>query len=336
MALLHFFANLTSVNVQEAKDIDINDLLQRLGHQPTKQTAKDTWYKRPYGQERHASFHVSRDGRAWFDFGTGRGGNIIDLAMHLGNCLDVSAALAYIKGLTGRLTSSNPTSTPSSLPLYYDPDYLVDHSRPLADPRGEAWCLSRNLDLAPCRPYLQDVYFNRARKPYNTPLYGLGLPNLSGGFEIRTQLAAGGWVKSSVGPKDITVFASQRAYAPWFLFEGLPDFCTFLTLRRPTILDCHFLILHGTGLTRRGIEYLETQPAGVLHLCPQHGSPGSMASCDAFRLWAEEHGWENKDIDYPRHEDDYNAWHMANKGLKGSTTRAPQSPLLKSTPSLGL
>ena len=335
VALSHFFTNLAGVNVQQAKDIDINDLLLRLGHQPTKQTARDTWYKRPYGQERHASFHVSRDGRAWFDFGTGKGGNIIDLAMHLAGCRDVSAALAYIEALTGQRAHSGPTGKPS-LPEHYDPGYRLDQSRPLADPRGEDWCDSRGLDLAQCRPYLQDVYFNRAGKPYKTPLYGVGLPNLSGGFEIRTKLASESWVKSSVGPKDITVFKSQRAHAPWFEFEGIPDFCTFLTLRRPAIQDCHFLILHGTGQTRRGIEFLETQPAGVLQLCPQHGSPGSMASCEAFRLWAGEHGWAGKDIDYPGDEEDYNAWYMAGKSLSTPTANPGQSPALRQTPRVGL
>ncbi|MBO0953013.1 hypothetical protein [Fibrella forsythiae] len=74
------------MTVSDAKSLDINELLAKLGYQPTRRTAKDTWYKRPYGTESHASFHVSRDGRAWFDFGTGQGGNIIDLALLLGPC----------------------------------------------------------------------------------------------------------------------------------------------------------------------------------------------------------------------------------------------------------
>ena len=322
------------MTIADAKDLDINDVLIRLGHQPTRRTPKDTWYKRPYGAESHASFHVSKDGRAWFDFGTGTGGNIIDLAMHLNGGCDVSAALAYIESVTGRIAYSSPT-TRSSLPLQHDPGYRVYHSQPLADPRGENWCLSRGLDITQCRPYLQDVYFNRVEKPYKTPLYGLGLPNLSSGFEIRTRLEGGGWVKSSVGPKDITVFASAREHAPWFAFEGLPDFCTFLTLRRPAIHDCNFLVLHGTGLTQRGIDYLKGQPAGVLQLCPQHGSQGSKTSCEAFRLWTGENNWESKDIDYPSDEDDYNAWYMASKGLSEPTARTAQSPALKPTPKLG-
>ncbi|MBO0952958.1 hypothetical protein [Fibrella forsythiae] len=98
------------MTVSDAKSLDINELLTRLCHQPTRRTAKDTWHKRPYGSESHASFHVSGYGRAWFDFGTGKGGNIIDLALLLGPCQGVAQALAFLESLQEQLVRGQPLS----------------------------------------------------------------------------------------------------------------------------------------------------------------------------------------------------------------------------------
>ena len=71
------------MNIQEAKQIKIADYLQSLGHRPVKQQSANLWYKSPFRNESEASFKVNTAINSWFDFGMGRGGNIIDLAAHL-------------------------------------------------------------------------------------------------------------------------------------------------------------------------------------------------------------------------------------------------------------
>ena len=55
------------MNIQEAKQIKIANL----------------WYKSPLRNESEASFKVNTTMNSWFDFGVGKGGNIITLASYL-------------------------------------------------------------------------------------------------------------------------------------------------------------------------------------------------------------------------------------------------------------
>ena len=71
------------MNIQEAKQIKIADYLQSLGHRPVKQQGANLWYKSPLRNESEASFKVNTTLNSWFDFGMGKGGNIITLASYL-------------------------------------------------------------------------------------------------------------------------------------------------------------------------------------------------------------------------------------------------------------
>ena len=71
------------MNIQEAKQIKIADYLQSLGHRPVKQQGANLWYKSPLRNESEASFKVNTMMNSWFDFGMGKGGNIITLASYL-------------------------------------------------------------------------------------------------------------------------------------------------------------------------------------------------------------------------------------------------------------
>ena len=68
------------MNIQEAKQIRIADYLQSLGYTPVKQQGNSLWYKSPLREETEASFKVNTDRNLWFDYGLGKGGNIIALA----------------------------------------------------------------------------------------------------------------------------------------------------------------------------------------------------------------------------------------------------------------
>ena len=71
------------MTIQEAKQISIADYLQSLGYSPVKQQGESLWYKSPFRQETEASFKVNTNRNLWFDYGLGKGGNIIALAQEL-------------------------------------------------------------------------------------------------------------------------------------------------------------------------------------------------------------------------------------------------------------
>ena len=71
------------MNIDTAKQIPISDYLHSLGYNPIKQQGNSLWYKSPFRAEKEPSFKVNTDLNLWFDFGLGKGGNILSLAKEL-------------------------------------------------------------------------------------------------------------------------------------------------------------------------------------------------------------------------------------------------------------
>jgi len=95
------------MNIQEAKTIRLADYLQSLGYSPVKQQGKSLWYKSPLREETEASFKVNTDLNQWYDFGTGKGGNIIALAQEL-------YGSNYVPYLLGKIAEQTPHVRPVS------------------------------------------------------------------------------------------------------------------------------------------------------------------------------------------------------------------------------
>ena len=79
------------MTIDEMRQLPLETFLQRLGHSPAMQKRNDLWYNAPYREERTPSFKVNTDRNVWFDFGLGRGGDILTLAGELVRSTDVRA-----------------------------------------------------------------------------------------------------------------------------------------------------------------------------------------------------------------------------------------------------
>ncbi len=110
------------MNIQEAKTIRLADYLQSLGYSPVKQQGNNLWYKSPFRQETEASFKVSVEHNLWFDYGLGRGGNIIALAQEL-YCSD------YVPYLLGKIAEQMPHVRPVSFSLHWQASRAASHGR---------------------------------------------------------------------------------------------------------------------------------------------------------------------------------------------------------------
>src|SRR4051794_923694 len=81
---MKFRNNLPSV--EEVKNTDIVDYLSSLGFKPSKISRNDYWYISPFRDERTASFKVNRSINRWYDFGDGRGGNLVEFGILFHQC----------------------------------------------------------------------------------------------------------------------------------------------------------------------------------------------------------------------------------------------------------
>src|SRR5690606_10074444 len=69
-----------------ARKICIVKILAKHGYYPTRKAEKEAWFLSPLRSETQASFSVSLIKNLWYDYGLGKGGNIVDLIMELNNC----------------------------------------------------------------------------------------------------------------------------------------------------------------------------------------------------------------------------------------------------------
>src|SRR5436853_6196032 len=81
---MKFRNNLPSV--EEVKNTDIVDYLSALGFKPSKVSRNDYWYILPFRNEKTASFKVNRSLNRWYDFGDGKGGNLVDFGILFHRC----------------------------------------------------------------------------------------------------------------------------------------------------------------------------------------------------------------------------------------------------------
>ena len=66
------------MNCKQFNTIPLEEVLQILGHLPTKQTEKEAWFLNPFANENHASFKINKNLNYWYLHSEGIGGNNIN------------------------------------------------------------------------------------------------------------------------------------------------------------------------------------------------------------------------------------------------------------------
>ena len=163
-----------TMTIQEAKQISIADYLQSLGYSPVKQQGESLWYKSPFRQETEASFKVNVNRNLWFDYGLGKGGNIIALAQELYFSDHVPYLLRKIAEQAPhiRLVSFSFRQQAS------EPSFQQLEVGELKHPALLRYLQERGIDTALAKSECKELHFIHNGKPY----FAIGFPNVAGGF----------------------------------------------------------------------------------------------------------------------------------------------------------
>ena len=208
------------MNIKKIKQIKLQDFLASMGCKPVKQYGVNLMYLSPLRTEKHASFKVNTEINQWYDFGIGRGGNIIALAELLYNSSDVSYLIHQIE-------RNAPSSVSGSLPTIkpITPQNSFEHLQvlPITHPALIKYLEERCIDIETARTVCKELHFDTRGKHY----FGIGCPNIAGGYEIRNP-----FFKGCIAPKDISHFYAEEPKKVCLVFEGFMDFLSFMTLRR--------------------------------------------------------------------------------------------------------
>ena len=241
------------MNIQEIKTIKLQDFLASLGYTPTKQQGNKLWYLSPFRQESHASFKVNSDRNQWYDFGIGKGGNIIDLAELLYKSSDVSYLIRKIEDNVPNCTSIFSTSF-AGIKEKQQTNYFENlQILPLSHPALMRYLWDRCIDLEVASSVCKELHYDSNGKHY----FGIGFPNIAGGYELRNP-----FFKGCIAPKDISHFYADEPKKVCFLFEGFMDFLSLMTLKRKEnpqntgLRQQDYLILNSVTNIHKAIERL--------------------------------------------------------------------------------
>ena len=171
------------MNIQEAKNIRLVDFLAGFGHEPVIQRGNSVWYKSPFRTEKEASFKVDLHKELWYDFGLGKGGDIITLAKEIYRTQDIGYVLQCIENKRAVL---KPVTVSCSFEKAY-PAFQDLKIIPLANRILLTYLKERCIDLETARKICREAHFKRNGKNY----FAIAFPNISGGYEIRNRYFQG-------------------------------------------------------------------------------------------------------------------------------------------------
>jgi len=231
------------MNIDQIKQIKLQDFLATMDCKPVKHGV-NLMYLSPLRAEKHASFKVNTELNLWYDFGIGRGGNIIDLAELLYNSSDVSYLIHQIeRNAPSSVSVSLPTAKPNAPQNSFENLQVLSITHPaLIKYLGE-----RGIDIEIARTVCKELHFDTRGKHY----FGIGFPNIAGGYEIRNPFFKGG-----VTPKDISLFHNEESKQS---FEGFMDFLSFMMLRRKEndgLKRQDYLVLNSVSNVHKALEPL--------------------------------------------------------------------------------
>lgn len=231
--------------LKEIKSIPLADFLSRLGHEPASRKGTRLWYKSPLRQEHTPSFKVNISLNCWYDFGLGKGGNIIDLAAEIYKSTD----LHYLKCcIADRCPMPSAQTVASSFHQRHSaPGMESFEVVPLEHRALVAYLQQRGIPAHFAKAKCKEAHYSVKGKSY----FAVAFSNVSGDWELRNK-----YFKGCRGRKDIS-------YLPWSrdgpstecaVFEGFIDYLSALTLGIITSNDV--VVLNSVVNVNKAIPYL--------------------------------------------------------------------------------
>ena len=231
--------------LKEIKSIPLADFMSRLGHEPASRKGTRLWYKSPLRQEHTPSFKVDTTLNCWYDFGLGKGGNIIDLAAEIYKSTD----LHYLKCC---IANSCPVASVQTVASSFDQRHSAPSIErldvvPLEHRALVGYLQQRGIPAHIAKANCQEAHYTVNGKSYFAVAFG----NVSGGWELRNK-----YFKGCRGRKDIS-------YLPWSrdgpstecaVFEGFIDYLSVLTLG--IIKESDAVVLNSVVNVNKAIPYL--------------------------------------------------------------------------------
>ena len=196
-------------------------------------------------QEQTPSFKVEIDRNTWYDFGIGKGGDIIDLA----RLVYRSDNIRYISDIILRGCAAPSARTVAlSFPQRPSAPKMEDmRIVPLEHPALLAYLKERGIPAHIAVAVCREAHYSVNGKSYFAVAFG----NVNGGWELRNK-----YFKGCAGHKDISCVPWSRdgPSSECAVFEGFIDYLSALTLGQ--IPGCDAIVLNSVANVNKAIAEL--------------------------------------------------------------------------------
>lgn len=232
--------------IKEIKTIPLAAFLSQLGHEPATRKGTRLWYKSPLRQEQTPSFKVETTLNCWYDFGIGKGGNIIDLAAELWQSTDLHYLMRCVADNCPVPTVQRVAS--SFAPRHSAPSIESIDVVPLEHRALVAYLQERGIPAHIAKAKCREAHYNVNGKSY----FAVAFENISGGWELRNK-----YFKGCRGRKDISFlpWARDGPSTECVVFEGFIDYLSALTL--DIISGADAIILNSVVNVNKAMPYLK-------------------------------------------------------------------------------
>ena len=203
----------------------------------------------------------SVDEKGYYDFKAGKGGKIIKAVMQMEgkNWLE---AVNFLKDFSNTTISQSaqtardrrPAPTQhSNTPHSVITNVVVPNNDKLLE-----YFAQRGISKEILQQYTQQVHYRNIKE--NKDYFGIGIPNQSGGYDIRNP-----YIKAKVGASDMTVIPGTRNEA--VVFEGMTDMLSYLQMAKDNGKpnDRTLVVLNSVTNTGTFIERFKNY-TGKIHL----------------------------------------------------------------------
>ena len=227
------------MNCTQFNKISVEEVLQSLGHYPTKQNEKEAWFINPFSKENNASFKINKNLNYWYLFSEGIGGNNIDFMKKYLNT-SISEVLVWAENQN---FSSFQNQKKNFLLQSEKKNYEILMIQDVQNKNLINYLKQRGLTEIVFL-FIKEIHF----KMNNKELYAVGFQNKSEGWELRNAI-----FKGSIHKKDVSLLKHKSENL--YVFEGFMDALSFIELKKG--LHGNLLILNSVSMYENAKEILK-------------------------------------------------------------------------------
>lgn len=259
------------MNCKQFNTIPLEEVLQILGHLPTKQTEKEAWFLNPFSTENHASFKLDKRNNVWYLHSEGIGGNNIDFMMkYLKASVKEVLEWAEKQNFSSFQSQKDYHSKSSSL------NYHITEIKELQNENLKIYLQQRGLSPT-VYSLVKEVHFAIGEKK----LYAIGFENLSGGWELRNQFYKGSLLKKDISVVNLNNNLEKNKNV--VVFEGFIDALSFVEMKPFFIGD--LLVMNSISLLNRTKEHLKIY--SEIHLFLDNDKAGETCKNEILKSFPE-------------------------------------------------